>query len=326
MAVSDLFDDERDEVLALLELAQDTDGVPASEHLLDALLAIDDARPPDDLGDAVARRARDARAAGRASGPAPRDVTALEAFRETVDDLDALLMSLSPSDWSRATTGYGDVHGIIAHLVGIERLALGWFGALPMPRDEIAADHLAASRESIAELATAEPSALRSTWRDLADRVADAAAAAPDDLAIMAHDIPVGPDGAMLLRTFELWAHHDDIAVATDRPLLAIDAGRLLTLSTGLVRALPFTFALRGDHTPEAAARIVLTGTGGGTYDLAYGGDDDRPRDVTIVVDTYQACRMAQQRLARDEVRVDFEGDADLGELLVAEFGAFARD
>ncbi len=35
---------------------------------------------------------------------------------------------------------------------------------------------------------------------------------------------------------------------------------------------------------------------------------------------------MAQQRLGRDEVRVDFDGDADLGERLVAEFGAFTRD
>ncbi len=35
---------------------------------------------------------------------------------------------------------------------------------------------------------------------------------------------------------------------------------------------------------------------------------------------------MAQQRLGRDEVRVDFDGDADVGERLVAEFGAFTRD
>ena len=175
-------------------------------------------------------------------------------------------------------------------------------------------------------LSAAEPSELRSTWRDLADRVAAAASAAPDDLAIMAHDIPVGRDGAMLLRTFELWAHHDDIAAASGRRLLAMDGGRLLTLSTGLVRALPFTFALRGATAPDAAARIVLTGMGGGTYDLSYGEAGSRPRDVTIVVDTYNACRMAQRRQDRDEVRVDFDGDAGLGERLLAEFGAFARD
>jgi uncharacterized protein (TIGR03083 family) len=253
-------------------------------------------------------------------------VTATEAFRETADDLDALLGSLTVQEWSRPTTTYGDVRATVAHLVGIERLALGWFGAMALPPDEIAADHLAASREAIEELSSADPATLRSTWRNHARRVAEAAAAAPDDLAIMAHDIPVGPDGAMLLRTFELWAHHDDIAAATGRRLLAMDGGRLLTLSTGLVRALPFTFALRGQATPDATARIVLTGMGGGTYDLSYGEAGDRPRDVTIVVDTYNACRMAQRRLDRDEVRIDFDGDAELGERLVAEFGSFARD
>ena len=51
----------------------------------------------------------------------------------------------------RATTGYGDVHSTIAHLVGIERLALGWFGALPMPRDEIIAKIEAVTVESVRE-------------------------------------------------------------------------------------------------------------------------------------------------------------------------------
>src|SRR3954451_15926519 len=58
------FDDERDELLALLEFAEHTDGVAASDHLVDALLSTDDAPPPADLREAVARRARDVRAAG----------------------------------------------------------------------------------------------------------------------------------------------------------------------------------------------------------------------------------------------------------------------
>src|SRR4051794_18467499 len=202
------FDDGRDDVLALLEMAQDADGVAATDELLDALLLTDTVTPPGGLSDAVLQRALQQRSAGPASGPAPRQVSALQAFRETADDLDRLLVSLRPEEWSRPSPAYGDVRTIVAHLVGIERLALGWFGVLPLPAADVAADHLAASRDAIVELSTADPASLRSTWRQLVIQVGDAATAAPGDLTVMAHDIPVGPDGAMLLRAFELWTHH----------------------------------------------------------------------------------------------------------------------
>lgn len=320
-----MFDDERDEALALLWLDDIDDAESLAARAVDAWAPAASPTPAGLLDDIV-RTASRARVGGVAAGIAPDEISPIDAYERTAADLVALLDELDGDDWDRRSSAYGTVGSIVAHLVGIERLTLGWFGELPMPPADVAADHLRVAAEAIEALADESPADVIATWTALSAEVAAAARRTPADRAVMAHDIPADRDVVMLLRTFELWAHTDDIATALGRPLLDVDAGRLLTLSRALANGLPFTFVLRGDDAPDADVRVVLTGAGGGTYDLTFGAGSPDGRVATIVVDALGACRLAQQRLSTDDLDVAIDGDRDIAQSILAHVGAFARD
>jgi uncharacterized protein (TIGR03083 family) len=324
MAMSDaMFDDERDEALAVLWLDGDVQDGALAERAIEAW-APPSGRPPVDLVDRVMAEAAQTRPAGPAS-IVPPVVGPIDAYRRTAGDFAALLASLVDDDWTRPVAAYGTVHGMVAHLVGIERICLGWLGAAAASPADTVSDHQGATRATIDELAAMPHASLVTTWQDLSAQVAAAAADVPATHPVLAHDIPTDRDGLMLLRSFELWAHHDDIAVAVGHARLDVDAGRLLTLSRGLAQALPFAFALRGETPPDGTVRLVLISTGGGTYDMPFGTATDATA-ATIVVDTLDACRLAQQRVSSDELDVVIEGDAALVRAVLARFGSFARD
>jgi uncharacterized protein (TIGR03083 family) len=323
------YEDERDEALALLWLDDgmaDTDEATALASRALTAWGPTPERPPADLLDAVTAAARSARSPGPASGPPPPDVDPVDTYRRTAADLSELLASLDEGGWNAPSPGYGTVAATVAHLVGIERVCRAWLADAPAPPPEALADHHRSSQPAIDELAGAPQAAVCATWRDLTARVTDAARRLPASHPVFAHDIPTDRDGLLLLRSFELWAHHDDIADAVGRARLDVDAGRLLTLSRALAQALPFTFALRGEESPEATVRLVLIGRGGGTYDLALGPGPDPTPTATIVLDTVDACRLAQRRVARDAVDIVVEGDQDVAAAVLDRIGALARD
>lgn len=322
-----VFEDERDEALALLWLDDDLDrSAGLAAKTIEAWSPSSTARPPLELRDEVVVAARAQRPPGPAAGPPPPVVGPIDTFRRTADQLSSLLATLDDTAWATPLPGYGTVAATVAHLVGIERTCLGWLGAAPAPAPASVADHRQAAQPAIDELAAAPRSTVCSTWRDLAGLVADAADALPTTHAVLAHDIPTDRDGLMLLRSFELWAHYDDIATALARPGLDIDAGRLLTLSRALAQAMPFAFAVSGDPSPDGRVRLVLIGPGGGTYDLTIGSPVDTPSAATIVVGAVEACRLAQRRVDPDQVEVLIEGDTALGRAVLTHVGAFARD
>jgi uncharacterized protein (TIGR03083 family) len=278
------------------------------------------------LLDVVARAARSARTPGRASGTPPPAVDPIATYRRTADDLGAMLATLDDVDWSAPVPGYGTVGATVAHLAGIEQICLGWLGDGPSPPPDAVADHRQAARATMDALGSAPRPTVWRRWHDLSVQVAQAAERVASTHAVLAHDIPTDRDGLMLLRSFELWAHHDDIATAVGHPLLDVDAGRLLAMSSALADALPFTFAIRGEDAPDGRVRLVLIGRGGGTYDLTFGEPADAPTAATIVLDTVDACRLAQRRLAREELDVVVEGDAALAASVLDHVDAFARD
>jgi hypothetical protein len=105
------------------------------------------------------------------------------------------------------------------------------------------------------------------------------------------------------------------------------------------MRVLPLA-VLAADPRPEDFAgqqvRMVLTGPGGGSYDIPMGTDPTLmdptvadPSDritMTMVADAVQLCRMAARRLDAAAAEVDIDGDQVLGRRLLAAVGAFARD
>ncbi len=107
----------------------------------------------------------------------------------------------------------------------------------------------------------------------------------------------------LVARGFELWTHADDVRRATGRPLGSPIDEDLRTMSDHSVRSLE----LIQPFLPEAPAlvplRVVLTGSGGGTWDLGPAGDEP----AVLVADVVDYCRLASQRIEPDELTVTVE-------------------
>ncbi len=55
--------------------------------------------------------------------------------------------------------------------------------------------------------------------------------------------------------------------------------------------------------------RLVLTGPGGGTWDLRMGPDEDAPACVSIVADAVGFCRLVANRIAPGDLELHTTGD-----------------
>lgn len=281
--------------------------------------------PPADLRAQVLAAARDRRAPGRPLGvvdPCPP----AEAFTRTIDDLYALLQTLTADEWPQpAHEEHGRVRDLIGHLIGLERLSLRWLD----PADDmpLVPDHVAATRAVVAELAAVDGPELAARWQVAARAVAAAAAHGDPDRAVAFHDLRTDVAGFLITRTFELWAHSMDISLATGRPLLELDHQRMRALSSRLMGAVPAALAYRGKAAPQRTVRFVLTGPAGGCYDvpLRMGAEPSEP-DAAVITDPVALCRLAARRLRPSELPGAIEGDAALAELVLADLDAFARD
>jgi uncharacterized protein (TIGR03083 family) len=285
------------------------------------------ATPPEQLRAATRQRALERRPAGRPIG-AVSPCTPTEAFDRTVADLRALLAGLQPDEWQApAHAEHGSVRELVAHLVGVERLCVAWLDpSAPEPVDP-AVDHVSATRPVVEELAGLPPQALASKWYDAARAVAAMAARGDRSRKVRFHDLSSDVDGLLVTRTFELWAHAMDIALATGRPMPTLDAQRMALLSSALLAVLPFAVAIRGAAAPGRTARFVLTGAAGGCYTVPLGaGADGAAPDVTVVTDPLQLCRVAARRLPAAELPATVEGDRALAAAVLAAADAFARD
>lgn len=297
-------------------------------HQVTSALAIGASEaPPADLRDTVLAAARARRPPGRVVG-APIPATPVDAFRRTVDELHDLLTELNDAEWGmRSLPSYGRTRDLAAHLVGVEENLLGVLGE-GQPPDPVAwNDHVRATAPFVSELSTQPTTAVVGRWARSARRLADLAAAADPDDPISVNDVPTTVDGMFVLRTFEVWTHHEDVCRATGRSLPTLDAPRLRLMSTRLVDALAAALTVQGNHRPGRTARLVLTGKGGGTFDTAMslGETAGRP-DVTIVADVVDFCRVASRRIDPPELDATIEGNEDLAELVLQAAGAFARD
>jgi uncharacterized protein (TIGR03083 family) len=285
--------------------------------------------PPAELRGATIARALTRRPAGTPLDPAV-PCTATEAFDRTVDDFAQLLGSLSEVEWDApAHEQHGTVRELVAHLVGVERLCVAWLDPSAPPPVDPSVDHVTATRPVVDELTGARPADLLEQWHDTARAVAAMAARGDRGRQVAFHDLRSTVDGLLVTRTFELWAHGMDIALATGRPLPALDPSRMALMSSRLMAALPFALAYRRQPVPGRSARFVLTGPAGGCYTVPLDPRDGTPAaapDVTIVTDAVDLCRVAARRLLPAELAMTVEGDRALATEVLAAADAFARD
>lgn len=292
--------DERRAIDAVLATEADLDrrarAMAAAAAQLGAGVA---APPPPSLRSDLVAAAR----ASRVSAPAS---TPLEVYEHQAAALASLLADLRPDEWASAASPYRwDVHGLVAHLVAIERLMESTLGLGPAP-DGATAGHLDVGVELVERLRQGDPAATVAAWDAAVERIVahlHSPGAPDDDLDTPFHGWPFHLGSLLVARGFELWTHADDVRRATGRPLGSPIDEDLRTMSDHSVRSLE----LIQPFLPEAPAlvplRVVLTGSGGGTWDLGPAGDEP----AVLVADVVDYCRLASQRIEPDELTVTVE-------------------
>jgi hypothetical protein len=131
----------------------------------------------------------------------------------------------------------------------------------------------------------------------------------------------------LVVRTFEVWTHDDDIRRAIDRPPNPLDGDRLALMSSDLMNVLNLGMALSRTTQPGRTARFDLMGAGGGTYDVALSpGEIAGLPDITITTTALDLCRLASNRLSLDLLDLAVDGDRSLLEPILVGATAFAAD
>jgi uncharacterized protein (TIGR03083 family) len=250
------------------------------------------------------------------------------AFIKTAAELSTMLDNLSPEEWSAPTTvGGTTVRELVAHLVGVERYVLGQLGSGPSfsaPRRE---DHFPVSQDAAADLAGATgPETAKAWWHEVTRLIAVCAELDPQH-EVAYHHLGGSVRGMLVIRTFELWTHDDDIRLALHRPPNVLDSDRLRLMSGDLMNVLNLGMALSGTTQPGRTARFNLMESGGGSYEVALApGETPGLPDITITTTALDICRLASNRLSADDIDLSVDGDRSLLEPILVGATAFACD
>jgi uncharacterized protein (TIGR03083 family) len=313
---------------ALLELALDSAEASHTAH--------DGA--PDDLPEALGNRITSRRARNAADGRPRRHpgwvqdegtgFTPLDALARTAAELGEVLDTLDHREWTRPTAmAEVGVRQVAEHLVGVQRYLLGQLGRRDPLVAERRADHWPVGRRASADLVDASDSEVSREWWAESMALMAACAQLGPERPVSNLDLPGDVRSLVVLRTFELWTHDDDIRRALGRPLNLLDADRLGLMSRALMEALPIGTALTDQARPGRTARFHLTGTGGSTFDVPLRwGDTPGPPDIVVTVETIDLCRLASNRVRPEELATDVTGDRSLLAPALAAAGAFAAD
>lgn len=252
----------------------------------------------------------------------------LAAFITTAAEVGRLLDELTSDEWAAPTAVQGSlVRDLVAHLVGVERYVHGQLGRGPVldaPRRD---DHYPTARTAAADLADASTTELAGAWWREVMRSVAICAELGADLPVSFHHLSGSLRGLLIVRTFELWTHAEDIRRATGRPPNRLDADRLTIMSSELIQLLPHGMALADTARPGRSARMHLTGPGGGVFDVALAPDEVAgPPDVTITTEVLDLCRLAANRVTITGLAVAVDGDRSLVAPILVGAGAFALD
>jgi uncharacterized protein (TIGR03083 family) len=279
---------------------------------------------PSGLRDRVLSAALAARAAGGSLPEAP-EIPPAEAFSRAADALFAVLCALDADQWRRPVLRDLDVQGLVGHLTGVEDDVQR---ALAGDQAVAEADHVASTQPTALRQAGCPPEQTGREWRAAADRtLAVTAIRSPaEPMALHGMRLPLGT--LLVVRAFELWTHENDIRAAAGLPASAPDPSTLRLMTDLAVRLLPTGLARAGGATEPLDLHLVLTGAGGGTWDVALGersGPAAVP-DVAVVADAVAFCRLVANRISPDELRPHVSGAVEQAGRVFAAAAALALD
>ncbi len=261
------------------------------------------------------------RAAGRAE-PAVPQISPAEAFGRAVGAFYRTLCALQAEDWGRPALRGLDVQGLVGHLTGVEEDVQR---ALAGDPEVAGAGHVESTQPAAARQAGRPPAETRAKWRRAAGRTIDLVRAAGDlsvKVAVHGMRLPIGT--LLVVRAFELWIHENDIRQAAALPPSVPDASALSLMTDAAARLLPDAAARMGLSEPTSV-HLVLTGPGGGTWDVLIG-QSPPAQAVAIVTDAVGFCQLAANRITPAGLDLHITGDPGRAAEVLAAAPALALD
>ena len=259
-------------------------------------------------------------------------VSGLETFRRLTARLTRLLESLPASAWTVPAIRDLTVQELVGHLIGVEA---AFVAALLGDDSPARADHVASTQPDALRQSGRSPQETCEEWELLVARTIEVASAADPGRVLAFHGIQLDLDTFFVVRSFEIWTHDEDIRralaygeVDPDPQVLT----RMTDLATTLLPVGIAAAAAGGSTRPDASARLVLTGPGGGSWDIPLQGQGvtrARPGariDGHIVVDSAAFCRVVANRADQERAGAVVSNDADVADLLLRGAAALALD
>ena len=275
---------------------------------------------PDGLRTRVLAASLRARAAGRPEPAAP-EISPAEAFSRAADAFYGMLGVLRAEDWHRPALRGLDVQGLVGHLTGVEEDMHRCLTGDPQVAE---VSHVESTQAAADRQAGSAPAATRAEWRRATGRTLDLVQVAGDLRAEVAmHRMRLPLRMLLVVRAFELWVHDNDIRAAAGLLPSVPDPSTLSLMTQAAARLLPYAAARNGLREP-ISVHLVLTGPGGGAWDIPIG--DSPPVTVGIVTDAVGFCRLAANRTTSGRLSVHITGDPDRAASLLAAVPTLALD
>ena len=240
-----------------------------------------------------------------------RTAGAAEAFAGQVDALLDTLDGLHDPDWLSPVAAYPwTVHDLAAHLLAVARYAGGLVTGDADP--SLVGGHIEMSEAVVAAERVRNPAATLTDLRAaLSDVVTVAVGLGTDrhDDVVEPHGLPMRLGDYLVALTFEMWTHGDDVRAASGRPLRVPPPEVLHTMADLSVTSLPLLALLLPGTPPPADVHVVLTGDGGGTWDVRLGDPSADPPHAELVADVVDYCRVVARRIDPGALDAGVDGD-----------------
>jgi uncharacterized protein (TIGR03083 family) len=258
---------------------------------------------------------------------APAEVHLIESTR-----LLGLLQRLEVEQWARPVGPYfpgWTVQDLAAHLASSEALLAIELGVDP-PTPETEDQPEPRAHAAVARHRGLRPADTLAELTEVYQLVQHAVAALGPATAtriVQWFGLDLSLGHALTQRAFEIWIHADDIRATVGLDPVAPPARSLETMSHAAVETIPIMLSAHGVEGEGHRAHIVLTGAGGGTYDIALGFSDPAvgsEPDVEVEIDVVDFCRAVGDRLTAAEIDYRAGGDVDLAVGIVRALPALA--
>lgn len=253
-----------------------------------------------------------ARTRQRSPGVSDDEVTRL--FRAETDRFHALVPTLGPDDLGATTANGLSVRDLVIHLAAMETMVAAGLGA-GVTTIDAGTDVEARTAEFVDAFALQPIQTVVDLWRDAIEGITRwARTGAPEGL-LPWLGIDVRRDTLLISRSFETWIHANDIRRATGRALEHPRPEHLHRMADFSMRNLPAWLEVVGREHPGCTARVVLTGSGGGSWLVPLAPQaaaNVEAVDVMLEVDIVDWCHRVGERVAPDVIAVQVTGDEAL--------------